>query len=302
MEEYFDRLDYIKYTNLYHQAARLAKRKDGVDIAKIINKYEYNQDKNDKAIEKLNRQKARVQRFTPDAQVKNQLTATIDAEIAKLSVPEQYYSMGKYTKAALAYKKAADTTIYGLTKHSSSADVLRALPKYDRDYFLEFANEKDPHERKKILKYVSPYKAKALHVLWGDGKVKKEKSNKEFFSTHNLPNMFWSGWRADVNLDNVKMKTIENEGMLLSDFGYYESAKNEPAYQKAPEINNIHSHPSPVALQRDLLTLLNGVGLHTADVSVEPSSASGLQIVTNIGRITEYNIKQKVQNTLYNLF
>jgi hypothetical protein len=302
MEEYFDRLDYIKYTNSYHQAARLAKKKEGVDINRIINKFDYNRDKNDKLIAKLQVQKARVEKYTLDENVKSKLSSTINAEIYKLQTPEQYYSMGKYTKAALAYKKAADTTIYGLTKYSSSADVLRALPKYDRDYFLEFANEKDPHERKKILKYISPYKAKALHVLWQDGKVKKEKSNKKFFSNHNLPNMFWSGWRPDVNLDNVKMKTIENEGMLLSDFGYYDSAKNEPAYQKAPEINNIHSAPSPMALQRDMLTLLNGVGLHTVDVSVEPSSASGLQIVTNIGRITQYNLQQKVQNALYKLF
>jgi hypothetical protein len=98
------------------------------------------------------------------------------------------------------------------------------------------------------------------------------------------------------------MKTIENEGMLLSDFGYYDSATHEPAYQQAPVINNIHSHPSPVALRRDLLGLLNGVGLHSADVSVEPSSAPGLQIVTNIGRITSYNLHQKVQNVMYKIF
>lgn len=301
VEEYFDRLEYIKYTNLYNQAARLAKRKDGVDIKRIVNKYEYNRDRNDKAIAKLMKQKERADKYMIDESAKAQLKSTIDVEIYKLQTPEQYYSMGKYTKAALAYKKAADTTIYGLNKHSSQADVLRALPKYDRDYFMEFAKEKDPHERKKILKYISPYKRKALEVMWGE-KVEKQKSNKDFFSNHNLPNMFWSGWRADMDLDNIKMKTIENEGMLLSDFGYYESAKNEPAYQQSPSINNIHAAPSPLALQRDMLSLLNGVGLHTADVSVEPSSASGLQIVTNIGRITEYNLHQKVQNVLYKLF
>ena len=301
LEEYFDRLEYMKYMGLYNKAARLSKRKDGVNIAAIVNKFEYNQQKNQKAILRLQKQKERVDKYTIDSKVRTQLDYNISNAIYKLQTPEQYYKMGKYTKAALAYKKAADTTIYGLTNNSSAADVLRALPKYDRDYFLEFAKEKDPRARKKILKMVSPYKQKALKVLWGE-KVEKVKSNKAFFSNHNLPNMFWAGWRPDENLDNVKMKTIENEGMLLSDFGMYDSNKNEPAYQHAPEIKNIHNGPSPLALQRDMLGLLNGVGLHSVDVSVEPTSASGLQIVTNIGRITQYNLKQKVQNTLYNLF
>ena len=38
----------------------------------------------------------------------------------------------------------------------------------------------------------------------------KQKTNDEFFSTHKLPNIFWSGWNPDENLENVKMKTKKN--------------------------------------------------------------------------------------------
>lgn len=301
VEEYFDRLEYLKYTNLYHKAAKKAKKEEKIDIEKIVNKYEYTRKKNEKKISILEKQKIKAQKYLSDDNVKNQLVSMLDYEIYRLQVPEQYYSLGKYTKAALAYKKAADTTIFGLNKDSTTADVLRALPKYDRDYFLEFTKEKDPKARKKILKMVSPYKQKALNVLWGE-KYKEEKSNKNFFSRHNLPSLFWSGWNPNVNLDHVKMKTIENEGMLLSDFGIYESQKYEPAAQNAPEITNMNSSPSPLALQRDLLGLLKGAGLQHVDVSVETSSSNGIQIISNISRVAGYDIKQKVQNTLYNIF
>lgn len=301
IEEYFDRLEYIKYTNLYEQAARKAKRKEGIDVKKIINSFEYNREKNIDKIRELEEQKKNAEKNIIDENLRNETIAAIDQQIMDLQTTEQYFGMGKYTKAALAYKKAAETTIYGLNEYSSVGDVLRALPKYDRDFFLEFAKEKDPKARKKILEMVSPYKKRALDVLWKED-LDDPESNREFFKTHNLPNMFWGGWSPQVDLDNVKITTIENEGMLLSDFGIYESQKDEPAAMMAPGIRDMHAAPSPLAMQRDLLGLLNGVGLQDVDVVVEPASQSGIQIISNITRIASYNIEQRLRDTLYNIF
>lgn len=300
IEEYFDRLEYLKYTNLYHKAAREAKQKEGIDIEKIVNKFEYTRAKNEKKIAKLEKQKAKANLLINE-NLKEQFISNIDNQIFQLSTPEQYYNLGEYSKSALAYKKAADTTIYGLTNNSSVADVLRALPKYDRDYFLEFAKENDPKARKKILKYVSPYKQKALQVLWGEDTDRQE-SNYNYFHNHRLPNMFWAGWRPDVDLDHVKMKTIENEGMLLSDFGIYESQKNEPAAVMAPEIRNMNNASNAIAIQRDMVSMLNGLGFVGVDVSVEQTQQSGLQFVTNITRVASYNLQEKVKSALTNIF
>ena len=299
IEEYFDRLEYIKYTNLYHKAAREAKRKEGIDVERIVNQYERNKEKNAKIIEKLEKQKQDAEKMI-DEQAKNQLIATLDAKINELLTPIQYLKAGEYTKAALAYKKAADTTIYGLSEDATTSDVLRALPKYDRDFFLDFENIKDPKERKKILEVVSPYKAKALKILWGE-EVEEQESNSEFFSGHNLPNMFWAGWKANVDLDHVKIKTIENEGMLLSDFGMYESSKNEPAAIMAPEIQQMNKSTDPLALQANLLSLLNGVGFNDVNISVEPSRTPGLQMIANVSRIASYNLNNIVSSTLNKL-
>lgn len=299
IEEYYDRLEYIKYTKLFHEAARVAKRKEGVDIHRIVSQYESNKEKNSKMIEKLEKQKLKAEKMI-DERVKEEIVATIDQKINELLTPIQYLKGGEYTKAAIAYKKAADTTIYGLSEDSSVADVLRSLPKYDRDYFLDFANEKDPKERKKILKYVSPYKAKALKVLWGE-EVDEQKSNKDFFSAHSLPNMFWSGWKNNVDLEHVKMKTIENEGMLLSDFGIYESSKNDPSAVMAPEIKEINKSIDPLSLQANMLTLLNGVGFSDVNVSVERSQNSGIRMVANVSRLATYELGGKVNSIMSNL-
>lgn len=303
IEEYYDRLDYLKYTNLYEKAARIAKRKEGVNVTKIVNKFERLREKNVDEIRKLKEKKLKIQKYVLNESLRDQLVFDIDQRTARLQTPEQYFKMGEYTKSALAYKKAADTTIYGLNEYAFMADVLRAIPKYDRDYFMEFAKEKDPKERKKILKYISPYKQKALKVLWKeDVKEKDQESNRSFFSTHQLPTLSWSGWNPSSNLDNIKIKTIENEGMLLSDFGMYDSQKDEPAYMASPEIGNMRQPTSPLAIQRDLMGLLNGIGFQNVEVSVDQSQNSGFEIISNISRITTYNLQEKISSTLGNIF
>ena len=196
-----------------------------------------------------------------------------------------------------------DTTIYGLNDYSSQSDVLRALPKYDRDFFLDFAKEKDPKERKKILNYVSPYKRKALKVLWKENldEEDKEESSYSYFKQHKLTGLFWSGWDPGVDLDNTKIKTIQNEGMLLSDFNMYDSQTNEPAYKIAPQIKNYNQGTSCAELAKNIIGLLNGAGLQNVDVSVDQTNDSGIQVVSNITRITKYELGQRVSSILNNI-
>ena len=300
IEEYYDRLEYLKYINLYRKAARIAKWKEGVDVHKIVSRFEYARDENKKVTDRLVKKINLINNSILSRSSKEKLITAINYKINSMNIPEQYFKMGKYAKAAIAYKKAADTTIYGLSSYSTNADILRALPKYDRDYFIEFSKEKDPQKQKKIEKTISPYKKKALELMWGR-EPKKQKTNDEFFSTHKLPNIFWSGWNPDENLENVKMKTIHNEGMLLSDFGIYDSQSKTPEARNAPEIKNINQSMSPLALKSQMMSLLNGIGLDSVDVSVETSMTSGLQIVANLSRTAKYNMQQKINNIFNNV-
>jgi len=301
IEEYFDRLKYIKYMGLYEKAAKLAKRKENVDIKRLINKYEYDSEKREKIRQQLLANKQLISNtYLEGDERREAMLADIDAKLEALSYPEQILKAGKYTKAAIAYKQAAESTVYGLKKNATWSQVLRAVPKYERDYILEFGQETDPKRRKEILKYISPYRRKVLQILWGEEPT-KVKTNREFFANHQLPGVFWAGWQPDIDLDKVAVKTIKNEGMLLSDFGFYESEAEDIETIMAPEVD-YDRQTSPLELRKNLLAALNGAGLIGVDVSIEPSSQPGIQMVANIIRINEYKIKQKVNSITGRIF
>lgn len=301
IEEYYDRMKYIKYRGLYEKAARVAKHKEGVDIARIVNKFEYDSNKREKIKEQLLANRQLISNTYAEGDKKREaMLLNIDTKLSSLAYPEQVLKAGKYTKAALAYKQAAESTVYGLKDDATWSQVLRAVPKYERDYVLEFGKETDPKRRKEILKYSSPYRRKVLQVLWGE-KQDKVKSNEDFFANHKLPGMFWAGWQPDVDLDKVEIKTIKNEGMLLSDFGFYESEAETQDAMLASSVDFDH-HTGSIELRKNLITSLSGAGLIGVNVSIEPSSEPGIQMVANIARITDYQIKQKINNFTGRIF
>lgn len=301
IDEYFDRLEYIKYQGLYEKAARKAKLFEGVDIKKAVNANEYKRQVNKKKIEKLNNKLDKVSNSKLEDNRKEELIHKINQEKYKLSTSEQILKAGKYAKAAIAYKQAAESTIYGLKEDATSQQVLRAIPKGDKDFFMEFAKEKNKKKQDEILKYVSPYQRRALQIAWGR-KVDKVDSNADYFKNHFLPGVFWAGWNPQVDMEHVKMKTIENEGMLLSDFGIYESQKNEPAAIMAPSVGKFdEENTGGLGLKARLQGALNGAGLIGVKVSVSPTSASGIEVlanITNAAKITEYKIRDGINNVV----
>ena len=114
--------------------------------------------------------------------------------------------------------------------------------------------------------------------------------------------MFWRGWTPQVDMEHVKMKTIKNEGMLLSDFGIYESQGNEPAAVVAPTVGKFDkANAGGLGLQARLQGELQGLGLFGVKVSVTPSSANGIEVFANIAnslKITEYKIRDGINQVM----
>ncbi|WP_312339225.1 hypothetical protein [Anaerospora hongkongensis] len=191
----------------------------------------------------------------------NPLEAVINKELQAAQESQVVLRDGRYTQSALLYKKAANSPVYGLREDVSGADLIRSLPKNEREYFIELGQERDPEKRKETLEVSS-----------------------------------WSGWSPDVDTD-VQVKAIHNEGMLLSDFGYYESQLREPAGSNAPNLK-FHGGQDPLTLQASLQATLKGLGLWGVDVSVQPAPTSGVQVVANVARLVE----NKVENAVHDIF
>lgn len=292
LEEYFDRLEYIKYKGLYEKTARLALDEENVNIDAILDHLAYKEEHADEEIEKLMRAKSHIQRSSLSGDRKAELTEKIDKEINSYANPNIDVPNTPYTRLAMGYHQAMESTVYALDESSSWSQILRSLEPYERDYFLEFANEQNPRKRDEILEVISPYKRKILENLWGM-KPTKQKGNHAYFKKRKLPGMAWEGWEAQNNLDSYKVKTIMNEGMLLSDFGYYDSERDKPEVRNATPVA-YHKGTSPLVLQLNLLTALNGLGITDSQVSVLPSQQSGIQTFLNLATINTQRFKSAI--------
>lgn len=232
-------------------------------------------------------------------QIQKKQKKIIRRQLNKMSGVKIGLRGGEFTKSALMYKNAADATMYGLQDDALMADIVRALPKTERDYFIEFMKEKDAEKREEILKTVSPLLNRALRTIW-KMPLPEKVSNEEYFEHHTLPAPTWAGWRPNIDLANVEAKVIYNEGMQFSDMGVYASQYREPAVINAPNIEYSREQNSTLLTRLKLQMALTGTGVDASTVSVEPSQDSGIQVIANVARIIPYKINEEFEN-LFNL-
>ena len=305
LDEYFDRLEYIKYKGLYNAAAFRATILEGSNIKAIFKKL----DKNKKKLAKLQRESIKVSnKYIAGSYEYNQEMMKIEQKRRALQESQKIaFKGGKYTRAAIAYKKAAESTIYGLSESATPDEILAAVPDQYKDHFKAFIDERSKAKRKEILKYVPDYLKRPLQIAWGE-KPEKVKSNRRYFSNKKMPGIAWKGWKPNINLKHVKMKTIENEGMILSDFGYYESEKSKASYQIAPDIEH-YDRGSGIGYRAKMLGALNGLGVSISNISLEQTSAPGMWIVGDVNqtvndakKVTEYALGTGIQSLVSTLF
>lgn len=284
MQAYLDRLTFIKYQGLYHEAARRAKEEEGVDIETVMRTVEEKDSHRKTALKYLKDLKEALNSAYGGKTnaMKNYLLKVVNQRISELHPDDNLIEGGKYTQSAIVYKKAADATMYGLKKGASWSSIISALPTNDREYFMEFVSETDKDKREKILKTVSPSLRRALQVSWGmrqDPKV----DNETFFQYYYLPDSHWAGWRPEVDINDIAVKTIENEGLNLSDFGFYESNLREPMTRAATPLP-FDRHNADLKISSELRSLLRGKGLKNVEVNITEKNTMGpTDIIADIG-------------------
>ena len=300
MEDYFDRLTYVKYMGLYHEAARRAKDEEDVDVEDLSERNEKRNNFIKNAVSKLEKLKTalRLSNNHTSSEDKAAITKSINQKLNILENDTTIIKGGKWTHAALIYKQAAENTMYAVDKDSSWSQIITALPRNDKEYFMEFVKERNPDKRDEILKFASPSLRKALSLAWG-AKAPKQKSNNDYFKKHKLPTADWEGWKPDVDLQDVEIKTIANEGMNLSDFGYYESQLQNPQVEKAPELD-YHSTDNAASVKRNLKRILKGKGLRNVDIDISKNTEVDThRIISDIAVYTgSKDLKKMVDDSL----
>ena len=299
MEDYFDRLTYLKYKGLYEEAAKRAKDEEGFDVEKYVKESKEADDKAKKKQEYYQSLKDRLKRNSRNQPLQKAYLKLLSKEKNAVEEDKVIQNVRQWGRTAMLYRKAMNSTMYGLNEDSSWGEMVSALPQNDREFFMEFVKEKDPDKRQKILDTVSPQLKKALQMAWKMN-LDEEETNEEYFTKHKLPDYKWAGWRPDVDMQGIEAKTIKNEGATLSDYGLYESTLDTPSANLfGDDLKFSNYSESKSTVEDNLKYILKGQGLKDVDIKVYDGIGDKSTIEAKIDSWTkDKDMQKKIKDTL----
>lgn len=210
------------------------------------------------------------------------------------------------TEKAKEYRKKMSSTLMGVDVYGNEFRLKAALPKRERVFFEEF-KEASAEEKAKILELVPENTKDAYIAQWdkellsqlqeGELEVTEEERynlEREIYgrmaairarrqaaaealeNSESLPSDDWMGWRADVDLEDVKLKYLIQTGR---DYHYYDlwddrlrSLRRKPYLEEAmSEVNpftelvppisfaDVYRNAAEAGIQNPTITLVRGL-------------------------------------------
>jgi len=252
VEEYMDMLKYVKYTKLYNDARQQAIEKEGIDVEQISD------------LMGNIKEEARYRQRTAWEE------APVGAKPSKATSNKILESIGPLANQALMYKNKAQATMYGTPLVGDYMATMAAVPKRYRSIFQQLS-ESPKSRRDDILELLPRGMRRILQAQWGMP-IEERPDLDKYFRSHSLPGKNWEGWLPQVNLDEVTIKVIKNEGLDTAEFGYYENeVKNAELMPWAtPSVGNDgrSSH--------DIMTQLSQMGF--SDITIRESPLPGIHM------------------------
>ena len=284
IDEYFDKLKYVKYKGLYEKAKQDALSKEGMDLDAFFEQQQ-TRGKENKTLRTYLEWKKKQINILKDSgqgsaeQLDSQL-ADIKTQLQEIDGDRPTGKIGPYTALALRYKDEYESTLYGATETYDYNKIYRALPNKDKQYFTAF-QKASPRERQEILNLV-PENQKRIYQQQFDLKVDKKESLQRYFRKHALPDENWEGWQASRSLDNIKIKVMQNEGMDLTEANYWDE---DQAIAEASDEQAIPVSPglfSPFINTGKLEEVLRGAGLNDVRIGLSTAPSDGYSFDANI--------------------
>ena len=284
VDEYFDKLKYVKYKGLYEKAKQDALSKEGMDLDAFFEQQQ-TRGKENKTLRTYLEWKKKQINILKDSgqgsaeQLDSQL-ADIKTQLQEIDGDRPTGKIGSYTALALRYKDEYESTLYGATETYNYNKIYRALPNKDKQYFTAF-QKASPRERQEILNLV-PENQKRIYQQQFGLKVDKKESLQRYFRKHALPDENWEGWQASRSLDNIKIKVMQNEGMDLTEANYWDE---DQAIAEASDEQAIPVSPglfSPFINTGKLEEVLRGAGLNDVRIGLSTAPSDGYSFDASI--------------------
>ena len=284
VDEYFDKLKYVKYKGLYEKAKQDALSKEGMDLDAFFEQQQ-TRGKENKTLRTYLEWKKKQINILKDSgqgsaeQLDSQL-ADIKMQLQEIDGDRPTGKIGPYTALALRYKDEYESTLYGATETYDYNKIYRALPNKDKQYFTAF-QKASPRERQEILNLV-PENQKRIYQQQFGLKVDKKESLQRYFRKHALPDENWEGWQASRSLDNIKIKVMQNEGMDLTEANYWDE---DQAIAEASDEQAIPVSPglfSSFINTGKLEEVLRGAGLNDVRIGLSTAPSDGYSFDASI--------------------
>lgn len=288
INEYFDRLTYIKYKGLYNKAVEMAKEKENVDLERIFRIQERNDNKGLQEYLLERKRLLTIRKKTmgdKKAYKTEEELEKVKFKLESLADEELLAEVGPYTALALRYRNTYLSTLHaaGTGETFDYNQIYRSLPAKDRPYFTEFIKAK-PKDRRKILELI-PRNQRPIYQRYFGMEMDEVESNEEYFSRHRLPNRNWEGWEAGESLDNVKIKVMKNEGLDITEANYW---PEDEAIAEAYGTNDIPDIFNSDKINKgELEKILRGAGLEDVKISILNTAADTPSFTTNINIVQD---------------
>jgi len=219
-----------------------------------------------------------------------------------------------YSNLASQFKKNTKRTMTGLNVYGPWSDIYSAMPKRERGFFDAFVSARK-EDRDDILDMVPDPMQKLYKAQWNildrkegldaDYDVGRTTSRDmvDYFKDHNLPETGWAGWHPDVNLTDVKLKTVKNEGMDIHDFNLWQSQERQLKRRPyVPTIENIHESTSSLSVLQDTMYKQLGIeGYSNSRINITrtPSLRNSAKIKFKIKRDRRKQYNQAMRSMTY---
>ncbi|GAK42055.1 hypothetical protein TCA2_4547 [Paenibacillus sp. TCA20] len=275
INEYFDVLKYMKFRGLYEQA-KIDAAEAGYDVDTILGDEEARQEINRQRKRELEDQKIRL--FIDQPEGWEDQRKAINKEIELMGQGFNEIQLPQEVLMAMHYKDMYERTVYGADPYSDRMKLASALPYKDKWFFDDFV-EAPERDRQRILEVIPENQRRIYKALWGienEGPAPLE----EVFSKFVLPDPGWIGWNPKVDLEDMKVKAVQEAGLDMSDFNFWTDDVVSSSYLPdiSPEGNDVYLNGPQFSgyqeMQNNIRAVLEGQGLTDVDIRIAPSGGN----------------------------
>jgi hypothetical protein len=184
---------------------------------------------------------------------------------------------------AREYSKSAHKTVYGVNPYGNALSIYGALPAAEKDRYEGFARLNNESDRKHLIGLLPNDQKHLFEAIWAkrDGKEPAWRANQgmpdtfraeyqassangtvayadyarmkeleQYFANQPMPEEDWIGWRADVDINDVKIKYLKENDLNTFSYGIYPSQVqmlNQKPYLEGATDGLNYRHPGMIS-------------------------------------------------------